>query len=95
MCIRDRINSFKSNLAKSLDQILKTFVPQQYIVKDTFDFINRIKWFKTNSDAVHISFGAKSLFTNIPVDSTIDHICNIICGGGERSCLRVRYLLKT
>ena len=60
--ILSMINSFKSNLAKSLDQMLKPFVPQKYIVKDTFDFINRIKCFKTNSDAVHISFDAKSLF---------------------------------
>ena len=61
--ILSMINSFKSNLAKSLDQILKPFVPEKYMFKDTFDFINRMKCFKTNSDAVHISFDAKSLST--------------------------------
>ena len=29
-------------------------------------------------DTVHISFDAKSLFTYIPFDRAIDHICNII-----------------
>ena len=60
--------SFKSKLAITLDKLLKPFIPQQYIVKDTFEFINRLKAFDTHSNIQYVSFDANSLLTNIPIE---------------------------
>ena len=76
--ILSRTRSFKYKLAITLDKLLKPFIPQQYIVKDTFEFINRLKAFDTHSNIQYVSFDAKSVFTNIPIERTIQHICNII-----------------
>ena len=53
------------------------FVNTQSVVKDTFDFLNGISGLFSNNK-VMASFDVKSLFTNIPVQFTIDIILDEI-----------------
>ncbi len=45
-----------------------------YIIKDTFDFVNRVSKLQTNVDQRVVSFDVESLFTNIPTEETINII---------------------
>jgi len=77
--ILSMVNSFKSNLAKKLDEILKPFIPSSYISTDTFNFIEKLSAVKIkNKNPHYMSIDAKSLFTNIPIERTIKHICSIL-----------------
>ena len=62
-------------LAKHLDKILKPLVSEDnIIIKDTFDFVNRVSKLPINNDQYMVSFDVESLFTNIPTLETIDII---------------------
>ena len=69
--------TYNYKLAKHLDNILKDVClkDSKYIMKDTFDFINRVSKLK-NSNHRMISFDIVSLFTNIPILETIEIILN-------------------
>ena len=71
-------NSYCTNLAKWLDSLLKEFLPNDFTVKDTFEFVNKLHSKKFTSDKHFVSFDVESLFTQIPVNETIDYICNFI-----------------
>ena len=71
-------NSFCTNLAKWLDSLLKPFLPSTYTVKDTFEFVEDLRAASINSDQFFVSYDVTSLFTQIPVDETIDFICNFV-----------------
>jgi hypothetical protein len=73
------IDTYNYKLAKYLDKILKPLVnDNEYILKDTFDFVNKIKELNVAADQYMISFDVESLFTNIPTDETIEIILNQI-----------------
>ena len=46
----------------------------QYSIKSTKDFMNKIKTEKITTGYQIVSFDVKSLFTNVPLDRTIDII---------------------
>lgn len=60
------------------DHILKPLLkqPSQFSVKNSFDFKNEITNIHLDSDETCVSFDVTSLFTNIPVDKTINIICD-------------------
>ena len=60
-------------LGKILTQRLTTLRHSPFVVKDTFDFVNKIKK-STNADKRMVSFDVKSLFTNVPLTYTIELI---------------------
>ncbi|CAF4074285.1 unnamed protein product [Adineta steineri] len=69
------IQSYNYRLGKFLAGIIKPIRNSTYSLKNTDSFI---KFLKENSSlSIHkmISFDVESLFTNIPVDRTIDIIC--------------------
>ena len=66
------LGPFSYNLAKFFVPILKEFTINEYTVKDSFSFSNEIRNKSTSSYMA--SFDIQSLFTNIPLDETID-IC--------------------
>ena len=43
----------------------------KYLLKDTFDFVNKVKLFN-NTEVGMGSFDVESLFTNVPLEETID-----------------------
>ena len=73
-------NSAKYNLSKWLDSFLKPHIPKEFTLKDTFEFVNSLNNFKRNcpKNSCFVSFDAISLFSNIPVSSTIEHIISSI-----------------
>ena len=71
------IGTFNYNLARFLCDLLSSLVPNDYSCKDTFSFVSQIKdanLFKK----FHVSYVVTSLFTNIPLQETIDISLNLI-----------------
>ena len=66
------IGSYTYNLPKFLTDILKPIASNKYTVKDSFSFTNEL--LSISSVTFMCSFDVVSLFTNIPIDKTID-IC--------------------
>jgi len=70
-------NAYCTGLSKWLDNLLKPFIIKEHTVKDTFEFCKVLKDSQLDaSKSFLVSFDVKSLFTSIPVDKTIDYICN-------------------
>ena len=59
-------------IAKRLNEILTPYVPSKYCLKSSSEFIEFIKDAPTNG--IMASMDVESLFTNVPVDETIDLI---------------------
>ena len=70
--------TYNYNLSKFIDGLIKPLrVNSKYILNDTFDFINKLS--KVNFAGMYmVSFDVESLFTNIPLEETIDILCKII-----------------
>ena len=66
------IGAWSYSLAKFFVPILKEFTINEYTVKDSFSFSNEIR--NKSTSLYMASFDIQSLFTNIPLDETID-IC--------------------
>ena len=70
------IGTFNYNLARFLRDLLSPLVPNDYSCKDSFSF-SQIK--NTNlSKKFLVSYNVTSLFTNIPLQETIDIAINLI-----------------
>ena len=63
-------------LAKWQDEKLKPLSLNQYTVTDTFDSINEIHELKINKGEILVSYDVSSLFTNVPLDETIEILVN-------------------
>ena len=71
------IGFFNYNLAYFLCDLLSPLVPNDYYCKDTFSFASQIK--NANlSRKVLVSYDVYSLFTNDPLQETIDIAINLI-----------------
>ena len=78
--VRDGLPSFRPilsaigtptyTLAKFLVPILEPLTTNEYTIKDSFTFAEELQSF--DSKLVMVSFGIESLFTNIPLQETID-----------------------
>jgi len=66
------VNTPEYPLAKFLDSIIKPYIPDEYMLKSTNDFINKLKEFRGDQNQVMVSFGVMSLFTNVPLEETIN-----------------------
>ena len=70
------IGTFSYNLARFFCDLLSTLVPNYYSCKDTFSFVSQIK--KSNlSKKLIVSCDVTTLFTNIPLQETIDIAINL------------------
>ena len=70
------IGTFNYNLARFLYDLLSPLVPNDYFCKDTFSSVSQIK----NADLskkFHVCYDVTSLFTNIPLQETIDIAINL------------------
>ena len=70
--ILSAIRTCSYNLAKFFVPILKESTINEYIVKDSFSFAEEIT--QQNTEKFMVSYDVESLFTNIPLDETIN-IC--------------------
>jgi len=64
-------NTYNYALAKWLDEKLKPLSCNQYTVTDTFEFVNEVQSLEINRDDILVSYDVTSLFTNVPLDETI------------------------
>ena len=75
--IASSIGTFNYDLAHFLCDLLSPIVPDDYSCKDTFSFVSQIK--NTNlSKKFLVFYDVTSLFTNIPLQETIDIAINLI-----------------
>jgi hypothetical protein len=81
------VQTYNYNVAKYLDEILKPalFKDDNYMLKDSFDFINKISKVKPKEGQYIVSFDVESLFTNVLTDETIDIIIDKIFVRGVSS----------
>ena len=71
------IGTFNYNLARFLCDLSSPLVPNYYSCKDTFSFVSQIK----NANIckkILVSYDVTSLFTNNPLQETIDIAINVI-----------------
>ena len=72
------VGTSEYNLAKYLDQLIKPYIPDTYLLQSTdassVFVIERLKQFSINSDNTVVSFDVVSLFTNVPLAETIELI---------------------
>ena len=71
------IGTFNYNLARFLCDLLSPSVPNDYSCKDTFSFVSQIKNANLSKKFL-VSYDVTSLFTNIPLQETIDIAINLI-----------------
>ena len=67
------INTYNYNLASYLVHILQPISTNQFTIKDSFSFADWAKTYTHNNEMM-CSFDVSSLFTNVPLDETIQ-IC--------------------
>ena len=70
------IVTFNYNLARFLCDLLSPLVPNDYSCKDMFSFVSQIK--NANPSRKFVSYDVTTLFTNIPLQETIDIATNLI-----------------
>ena len=71
------IGTFDYNLARFLSYLLSPLVPNDYSCKDTFSFVSQIKTANLSKKFL-VSYDVTNLFTNIPLQETIDIAINLI-----------------
>ena len=64
------------DISKTLNDIMKKYIPAKYIVESTDEFLNIVR--STESRGLLASLDVESLFTNVPVDTTIDIILQYV-----------------
>ena len=65
------IRTYNYELSKYLCSILQPCIPNEYTTADTFSFVSELKNIAT-SNKFMVSFDVNSLFTNIPLNESID-----------------------
>ena len=71
------IGTYTHKLAQYLDEIIKPGLSNnEFMIKDNFDFVNIMSETKINQDEYIVSFDVSSLFTNVPVNETIEIVLN-------------------
>jgi hypothetical protein len=91
------IGTHSYKLAKFLVPLLRPFSTNTFTINDTFTFVKELCELKINTnDVIMASFDVKSLFTNIPLDETIDIIINkCFAGATTLSCHLSRSIYRS
>ena len=71
------IGTYIYNLARFLCDVLSPLVPNDYSCKDTFSFVSQIKNANLSRNFL-VSYDVTSLFSNTPLQETIDIAINLI-----------------
>ena len=73
--------SYTYECASWFNEVLTPYRHHQTMIKDTFDFVKKLNKVHFISSDVLVSFDVKSLFTNIPIDFTINLLMNLVFDG--------------
>ena len=76
--ILSAINTPSYEIAKFLTPLLSGLTKNEFVSKDSFEFAKNVR--NKNSDFFMASFDIDSLFTNVPLDETIDIAVNKLFG---------------
>ena len=76
------INTSTYKLSKFFVPILKSLTSNEYVVKDSFDFAEETV--EQDSEFFMRSLDVDSLFTNIPLEATIDICTNALLENSEK-----------
>ena len=87
------IGTFNYNLARFLCDLLSPLVPNDYSCKDTFSFVSQIKNANLSKKFL-VSYDVTSLFTNIPLQETIDIAINLIFNHNPNLNISKKDLIK-
>ena len=75
--ILSMVGSAQHEMARWLTKVLQPVLQQysSHLIKDSFEFVNTLREFgEVGEDSFMCSFDVKSLFTNVPIEETIQ-IC--------------------
>ena len=72
--IISNIGTATYNTSKYLAKLLSPLTKSKYTVDSTKDFIANVRKMKVDDDYEMVSFDVSSLFTNVPLDNTINLI---------------------
>ena len=59
-------------LVKFLDVFIKLNIPKDFMLNSTSEFIEKLQLYSPRGDETMVSFDVSSLFTNVPLNETID-----------------------
>ena len=65
-------------LSKFLDNFIKPYIPERYLLKSTDHFMEKLKQFQFSKNQGMVSFAVVSLFTNVFLSETIQLIAHQI-----------------
>ena len=68
--------TYNHKLAKWLEEKLKPLSINEYTITDAFDFADEIRNLSVNEDDILVSYDVTALFTNVPLDETINILVN-------------------
>ena len=77
-----------------LFDLLSPLVPNDYFCKDTFSFVSQIKNVNLSKNFL-VSYDVTSLFTNIPLQKTIDIPINLVFNQNPNLNITRKELKKT
>ena len=77
------IGSFNYNLSRFLCDMLTPFILTDYFTRDSFSFVKEVQEVSV-SDYFMVSYDDCSLFTNIPLNETIDLAVDIIFDNNQK-----------
>ena len=73
------VGTSQYELSKYLDNLLRPYIPNNYTLSSTYDLLEKLRNLSHTNNNYFVSFDVCSLFTNVPVNETIDTICNLVC----------------
>ena len=75
--ILSSIETYNYQLAKFLGKLLDDVIPNDHSTKDTFSFVEELKTVSVTNKYM-VSYDVTSLFTNIPLEETINLTINLL-----------------
>ena len=80
--------------AKAQAKYLSSLTENQYSLKNTLNFADRLNQHFIDEDETFVSYDVESLFTSIPLDETIDTILDLIYAEGKLPIITTRLVMK-
>ena len=86
--------TFYYETAKSLPSYLSPLATNEHTINNTLDFADLLKDKTLEQDEIMVSYDVNSLFTEIPLDETIDYVIDQIYNEGKLAPLMSKTIFK-